>query len=231
MDASRRWGVRGLVVLAVTLVTVLALATAADAVTVRIFTVTSADVVEDLCRKDGGSLTTSTDAKGVTTTVCVFPDGEVITCVGTSCVGVVPRKLQPLLDDIRAVGGTQVREPSPDSKVWVETGPKNINTVGVLQQAGCSDLGGEFVSSPDGTVGQCRTPTATVVCQKIKSKSTCAGFADTKKHAASTRKKVKASLKTSSTTTPGGSTTTSGATTTTTGATTTTRPTTPTTRG
>ncbi len=48
------------------------------------------------------------------------------------------------------------------------------------------------MASPDGTVGQCRTPTATVVCQNITSKNTCAGFADTAKHASSTRKKVKA---------------------------------------
>jgi hypothetical protein len=237
MGSSRRWGIRALAVLAVTFLTVLALATAASAET-RVFVQPNVALVQLECLQKGGSWIPIPAATpgGIPGGVCVFPDGGIWICQGGACVANTPRKnVQALLNDIRDVGGRSVREPSEHSKGWVQTGPKNINTVGVMGEAGCRELGGEFVST-EGAVGQCRTPTATVVCQNITSKNTCVGLADTAKHASSTRKKIRTVLKTSSTTTPGGSTTTTGSTTTsgsttTTGATTTTRGTTPSTRG
>jgi hypothetical protein len=231
MNVSRRWGIRSLAVIAVTVGALLALATTASAET-RVFVPPHLGVVQLECLQKGGvwiAIPAATPG-GLPGGVCVFPDGGTWICQDNFCTANTPRKnVQALLNDIRDVGGRSVREPSDHSKVWVQTGPTNINTVGGMQEAGCRHLRGEFVSIADGAVGQCRTPTATVVCQNVTTRNTCSGFADTPKHAASTRKEVTASIQTSSTTTPGGSTATTtpatstpGGSTTTTGATTTT---------
>lgn len=57
----------------------------------------------------------------------------------------------------------------PDSQTW-----KNRASVAVLGDV-CANVGGDFVSSTDGTLGACGTPTATVLCQD--SSATCAGVA------------------------------------------------------
>jgi putative hemolysin len=235
MGSSRRWGIRALAVLAVTSVTVLALATAAGATTVRIFK-GSANVVEGYCDPPG-NLTVTTDANGVKTAVCVYKDGTVVTCVDTSCVSVTPRKLQSLLTHIRAVGGSEVRKVSDNSKVWVQTAPTKVkDAVGAMRDGVCPSLGGEFVGSSEGTVGVCRTPTGTVVCQNTTSKNTCSGVADTTNQAGTVRKVVRNVLQGSPAFKDLPPPPTTGASapresTTTTGATTTTRATTPTTRG
>jgi putative hemolysin len=228
--SSRRWGVRGLAVFTIAVVTVFALATVAGAETVTSKSNTTNLAVA--CAKRGGKYAESADG---TLGTCKFPDGQITTCDNTvtdkdNCTTTWPRKTpeSPLKEiqelglggrsDGKTSGWTQkVKLPRPD-----------VNGVGVAQDV-CSVLGGQFVAFPDGAVGGCRTQNATVVCQNNEPGNNCTGLADTKKHAASTRKKVQASLKTSSTTTPGGSTatttpttTTPGGSTTTTGATTTT---------
>jgi hypothetical protein len=232
MGSSRWRGIRALAVLAVTLLTVLALTPTAGA-EMRVF---ATRVLAQLDCQGRGGIWTEVPAPtpgSLGFAMCTFPDGSYIICHGEACVAYTPRKnVQSLLNNIRAVGGREVREPSPGSKVWERTAPTNVNdAVGVMRDGACSSLGGEFFASPDGAIGGCRTPTATVVCQNTTSKNTCSGFADTKKHAASIRKKVQTELKTTSTTTtPGGSTTTTGPTTTA-GKTTTTSATTTSTRG
>jgi hypothetical protein len=215
-------------VFTIAVVTVLALATAAGALRFVItFQGMTRDQLRSVCAAAGGTIA----EPNATTTVCFFPNGGFVSCTGDSCVGMVPRKLQlqPLVNEVRAAGVSDVKVVSDKSKKWVQTAPTNVSdAVGVMRDGACSSLGGEFITSPEGTSGMCQTPTAIVFCENKK--NTCSGFADAKKDAAATRKQVKASLKTSSTTTPGGSTTTSGSTTTT-GATTTTRATTPSTRG
>jgi hypothetical protein len=226
-------GIRAVAVLAVTLVTVLALAAAAYG------EITSfkgnASKLKDACEEAGGVYEETSDGSwnscdtGQADTFC---DATITS--GPNCWTVSPRKKQAL-DHIQKqldiVLDPQVRTVSGPSKVWEQAAPTNVDAVGVMQGGGCSGLGGEFVASPDGALGGCRTSKGTVICAK----TTCSGFADTKKLAASTRKAIRAEFKTTSTTTPGastpgGSTTTSGSATTT-RATTTTRPTTPTTRG
>jgi hypothetical protein len=233
MGRSKRWGIRSLVVLAISVVTVVALATAAGALRIVAFRISSLDNLEKACALAGGEFTVTPQGAGLPVIrECRYPDGGVITCTGYDCVLVTPRKnLDSLRPDIRELGGRSISEVSDHSKVWGQTGPKGVNTVGALQEGGCSDLGGEFVSSQDSTVGLCRTPTATIVCHNFTSRNTCVGFADTAKNAKLARKKVSASLNASSVTTTAGSPTTTSGSTTTTGATTTTRPTTPTTRG
>jgi hypothetical protein len=236
MDVSRSWGIRSLAVVGVTLGAVVALATAASAET-RVFAQPNVAFVQFECQQKGGQWVQIPSAVpgGLPGGVCVLPDGGFWICQDGVCVANTPRKnVQALLNDIRDVGGRSVREPSNHSKIWVQTGPKNIDAVGTMQETGCRDLGGQFVASQDGSVGQCRTSTATVVCLNAKSKSSCSGFADTARRAAAAKKRVQASLKASPTTTPGGSTTTTtpatttpatstpGGSTTTTGATTTT---------
>ena len=121
MGSSRRWGIRALAVLAVTSVTVFALASAAGAKTVRVYT-GDKDTLAQTCRDAGGSTTANKDY-----TSCDFPNGTTTTCTTNAkdnCVAVSPReKLQSLLSDIRAVGGRDVKTVSDDSKVWVQTAP------------------------------------------------------------------------------------------------------------
>jgi hypothetical protein len=238
MGVSKRFGVRAIAVVTITVVTVLALATAAGATRYVVFKVDHPANLKQVCEGAAdGHYSEVTDPKdsGETTVTrtCQYADGSNLECVNNDCMYITPRKsLGSLRSDIREVGGRSIGEVSDHSKVWGQTGPAGVDTVGAMEAGGCSDLGGEFVSSPDRTVGQCRTPTATIVCVNVTSKNTCAGFADSAKNAKLARKKVSASLKASSATTTGsptttrGSTTTSGSTTTT-GATTTTTTTTP----
>jgi putative hemolysin len=227
--ASQRVAVRTVVTVAVAVVTVLALATPADALQVDNF-LGDADSLLVLCRVAGGHATSYTTDKGQHVAICRMPNGNVVTCVDDVCFAVsAAQKSQSLVSDIRALGGRQIKV-SNSQKVWIQPVrlTTNANGVAVLQDVVCSGLGGEFSAAPDGAVGECHIPTATVVCGNQTRGNNCVGFADTKKHAVSTRKRIQALLNAASgpagTTTPGRSTTPGG------GSTPTTKGTTPTTQ-
>jgi putative hemolysin len=244
--SGRRVAVRTLVTVAIALVTVLALVTAADAKTVK-FRSTVANL-ERRCAPVGGDFVDGTDVSGAVHGTCYGPGG-MVDCVdgnkGQNCTGTTYSQLRRrkgtilVLDEIRALGATSVGTVSDSSTVWTQTVrlPTNVNGVGILKDVVCNGLGGQFAASQDAAVGACRTPTVDVICQNNQPGNNCAGFADTTKHAVATRKRIQALLKMNSssgpsgTPTPGGSTTPGGASTPTThGTTATTQPTTPTTQ-
>ena len=74
-----------------------------------------------------------------------------------------------------------------DSHLWTQN-------VGVADLGGavCTNLGGKFLSSADGALGTCTTPTATLLCRAAGAGSSCVGIADTSKHADSISKRAKA---------------------------------------
>jgi hypothetical protein len=222
MGRSKRWGIRSLVVVAVSFVTVVALASAAFA-DIRTFTKEPSKVADD-CKPQPPKELHFASSNGVSYVTCIDPGPprSITSCVNSNCMEVTRGvKGQKLLDQLRAQGATDVKPVTEGhSKVWVVTGPKNVDAVNVTQGDACSALGGESFASADGGLGGCRTPKGTIVCAG----TTCSGFANSVKDAASTLKRVKTSLKTSATTTPGGATTTSGSTTTTSTTTTTTTP-------
>jgi len=221
--------VRTLATVAIAVVTVLALATAADAVNIYIYQDKS---LFTSCFARGGQYTQTVDAKGQQVGVCTLPGGGVITCVDSSCVEVTPeQKVASLANQIRASGGRQVKV-SKSQKVWLQPVrlTTNANGVSVLKDVVCTGLGGKFFASPDGAVGGCRIPTATVVCQSNRPGNNCAGFADTTKHAVATRKRIQVLLATFSVGGPPGTPSGGGSTATTHGPTTTTRGTTATTQ-
>lgn len=169
MRSSRRFvAVRTLVVLAITFGMVVGLATTAEAKRIN-----SVKGLKKSCAKGSG---TYTQGAGGTSALCDLPGGKTIVCSDKQrkCTAVDTIKRELVVEDgvITPDGVKLTTQPTPDSQEW-----SNRAGVDVLTDV-CASVGGDFITSAEGSLGACAIPAATVVCTDTS--GTCAGVAPKK---------------------------------------------------
>lgn len=189
MGASRQWVSRAIAVLVIASVGVVWAATAAHAKQIN-----SVSQLKASCAKGNGKFTQV--GKGAKASAICDVQGGTVTCSNT------PPKGQPKCSGTHdsdfarfvptgsvkgANGVVMTTQEVSDSHVWTQN-------VGVADLGGgvCANLGGKFLSSADGALGTCTTPTATLLCRATGAGSSCVGIADTSKHADTISKRAKA---------------------------------------
>jgi len=187
MRTSKRSEIRAIVLFTMASVVVVWAATVAYAKPIN-----SVAELKSSCAKGNGIFWQSDDGQSG---ICEVKGGDVICknhADGPKCQGY--RNEAQLLIPVRAVSGadgvTLTSQEVPTSQTW-----KQNLSVASLRYAVCSNLGGQFVGSADGTLGTCTTPTATLLCKNTGTGSICVGLADTKRHANTLSKQAKAAVR------------------------------------
>src|SRR5689334_567006 len=177
MGPSKRWGTRALAMLTIASVTVIWVATAAHAKQIN-----SVSQLKASCAKGNGTYTQV--GKGAKAAAICDVQGGTVICQNTppkgqpKCAGFHDSDFARLVptQDVKGAHGVVLTTPEvSDSHLW------NQN-VGVADLGGvvCANLGGQFLSSANGALGTCTTPTATLLCRDTGAGSSCLGIADTR---------------------------------------------------
>ena len=205
MGPSKRWGTRALAMLTISSVAVVWTTTAAHAKQIN-----SVSQLKASCAKGNGKFTQV--GKGAKASAICDVQGGTVTCSNTppkgqpKCTGTHDSdfaRFVPTKDVKGAHGVVLTTQEVSDSHLWTQN-------VGVADLGGvvCANLGGQFLSSANGALGTCTTPTATLICRATGAGGSCVGIADTTKHADSISKRAKAAAGgTTSSTVPSSTTT------------------------
>jgi hypothetical protein len=186
MRSSKWWGSRAIAVLAVASVALMWAAPDAGAKQIN-----SAQELKKSCAKGNGTFTGVGNPP--TSGVCDVQGGYVV-CMNNppkgqpKCHGLryAARSAVPAEDVRGAHGVVMTTQKVSDSQVWKQ----NVSVAG-LRDVVCTNLGGQFIASPDSAIGTCVTQTATIVCNDTLAGANCLGLAGTKKQADSLSKQAK----------------------------------------